>query len=153
MLKKYCLFIVLLFAALGSQAQQLYMQRNLGGARYFTDSLNVSSRQVLDLMRENTAAYNEFREANRKSGFASVLGVAGSILIAVPVVTTAIGGKPEWIMAAAGGALVFCSIPLTRSSNRHAANALETYNMKYQTSRLQPRLYLGATGARLLIRF
>lgn len=135
-----------------SFCQQLYMEKTFGGARFETDSLTLSLHQVLVLMQDNPVAYDEFKRAKLKYSASGVFGFAGGLLMAFPLITAVAGGNPEWGLAVAGGAMILVSIPLTRSFYRHAENALENYNVKYQT-RIQTDFYLTGAGGKLVIRF
>ena len=136
-----------------SFCQQLYMERTFGGARFELDTLTLSLHQVMELMQDNPVAYDEFKRAKLNYGTSGLFGFAGGLLLAVPVITAVAGGKPEWSFAAAGGALILVSIPFTRSFYRHAENALEEYNKKFPSSRIQTNFYFTGTGGKLVIRF
>lgn len=147
-----CLLFFLALARLAA-CQQIYMERTFGGARFETDSLTLSVRDVLDMMYDNQKAHDEFRKARANYTISGVLGFSGGLLVVVPLVTAAVGGKPEWTFAAAGGGLILFSIPFMRNFYRHAENALEDYNMKYQSRRVRPEFYFTGTGCKVVIRF
>lgn len=129
------------------------MQRTLGGAQFETDSLTFSLREVQDLMHDNPRAVEEFKKARANYSVAGLLGFSGGLLVAVPLVTAVIGGKPEWSLAAAGGVLVLVSIPFTRAFYRHAETAVDDYNNKLPSSRIKGNFYFTGTGAGVVIRF
>lgn len=117
------------------------------------DTVNLSMRDVLEMMRVNPVAHDEFKRARSNYSVAGVLGFTGAILVAVPLVTAVAGGDPEWGLAAAGGALILVSVPLNWSFQRHAQNALDEYNKQFESTRIRSNLYITGTGARLVIRF
>ena len=147
-----CLIIVAGFTN-SSFCQQLYMEKTFGGARFETDTLTLSLNQVLEVMQDDPYAVDEFRRAKSNYGISGLLGFGGGLLVAAPVVTAVIGGKPEWSLAAAGGVLILVSIPFTRAFYRHAENALADYNKKFPASRIKTNFYLTGSGAKVVIRF
>jgi hypothetical protein len=146
------LLILIAFVSSSGFAQKITLVRTFGSSRYEMDTLTLSSRQVLSILKDNPVAYDEFRKARVNETFAGLAGLGGGVLVAIPVVTAIAGGTPEWKLAIAGGALIVLGIPLNRAHFRHAQNALDEYNKKF-TSRLDPHLYLSPAGARLIIRF
>ena len=153
--KKVFLIILLAGYGLASFGQQVHMIKTFGGARFEMDTLTLTMRQVLEVIYDNQNAYNEFKSAKVKYGISGVLGFGGGLLVCIPLVTAGVGGKPEWTFAAVGGAMILGSIPFTRSFYRHAANALEEYNAKFQTGKLRvkPSFYFTGTGAKIVLRF
>jgi hypothetical protein len=145
--------IILVAIANSSAGQQLYMEKTFGGARFDTDSLTLSLRQVLEVMADNPYAVTEFKRAKLNYSASGLFGFTGGLLIVVPVITAVEGGSPEWSYAAAGGAMILASIPFTKAFYRHAENALEDYNKKYRVSRVKTNFYFTGTGAKLVVRF
>ncbi|MEQ1584392.1 MAG: hypothetical protein ABL895_00825 [Cyclobacteriaceae bacterium] len=134
------------------QAQQLKMYKTFGGARFEMDTLVLSPKQVLEILKVEPAAYEEFKRAKANYNVAGVMGFSGAFLIAFPVVSAISGGDPEWGFAAGGAALILGSIHFNRVFKGRAFHALELYNTKL-TTRIQPTLYFYGTQARLVIRF
>lgn len=128
------------------------MYKTFGGVRFEMDTLVLSPKQVLEILKEEPLAYEEFKLAKANYNVAGVLGFTGGILIGIPIGTAIAGGDPEWGLAAGGAALVLGSIHFNRMFKGRAFNALELYNKKY-TSRLKPTLHFYGTQARLMIRF
>jgi hypothetical protein len=134
------------------QAQQIKMYKTFGGARFEMDTLVLSPKQVLEILKAEPVAYEEFKRAKANYNVAGVMGFSGAFLIAFPVVTAIAGGDAEWGLAAGGAALLLGSIHFNRVFKGRAFNALELYNSKL-TTRIQPTLYFYGTQARLVIRF
>ncbi len=134
------------------QTQEIKMYKTFGGVRFEMDTLVLSPKQVLEILKEEPLAYDEFKKAKANYSAAGVLGFAGGFLIGFPVGTAIAGGDPEWGLAAGGATLILASIPLHRTFKGRAYNALELYNKKY-TSRVEPTFYFYGTQARLVIRF
>ena len=129
------------------------MEKTFGGARFETDTMTLSLNQVLEVMHNDPHAVDEFRRAKSNYSVSGLLGFTGGLLVAVPLVTALIGGKPEWSLVVAGSALILVSIPFTRAFYRHAENALEDYNKKFSASRIKTNIYLTGSGAKIVIRF
>ena len=129
------------------------MVKTFGGARFEMDTLTLSPKQVLEMMRIRPVAHAEFKKALANYNASGVFGFAGGLLIAVPLATAAVGGQAEWGVAGAGAALMLVTIPLTKAFRRHAQNALDEYNKQPHTSRVKTNFYLTGNGARVVIRF
>ncbi len=152
-MRRFLLFAVVCFPLFGvGQAQQIKMYKTFGGARFEMDTLVLSPKQVLEILKVEPAAYEEFKRAKINYNVAGVMGFSGAFLISLPVVSAIAGGDPEWGFAAGGAALILGSIHFNRVFKGRAFHALELYNNKL-TSRLQPSLHFYGTQARLVIRF
>ena len=135
------------------QAQDITMYKTFGGVRFERDSAVLSTRQVMEILHENPVAFEEFKKAKTNYNVAGVLGFTGGILIGLPLGTALVGGEPEWGLAAAGGIFILGSIPFNRIFKARALNALDIYDGKKMTSRIQPKFYFGGASARLVINF
>jgi hypothetical protein len=152
-MKRLLLICVVCMPLIGlCQAQQIKMYKTFGGARFEMDTLVLSPKQVLEIVKVEPTAYEEFKRAKVNYNVAGVLGFSGAFLIAFPIGTAIAGGDPEWGFAAGGAALILGSIHFNRVFKGRAFHALELYNNKL-TSRLQPTLHFYGTQARLVIRF
>ena len=131
------------------------MYKNFGGVVYEMDTLTLSTRQVMMVLKQNPEAFAEFKVARTKAAIGSVMGFTSGLLVALPLVTAVAGGQPEWIYAGAGGVLFLASIPFNASFRGHALNALDIYNSKGATSSIKVNgsLIFYGTGASLVIRF
>lgn len=144
---------VLVALTTNALCQRISMVKYFGGTRFEMDTLTLSPRQVSEILKEQPVAYEEFKKARSNYSASGILGFAGGLLVAIPLGTALAGGKPEWTLAVAGGALIVASIPLSKAFHRHAQNALDEYNKKFPTSAIHTNLYLCGTGAKLVIRF
>ncbi len=152
-MRKHLLLFVMWFTLIGfCNAQEIKMYKTFGGVRFEMDTLVISPKQVLEILKKQPIAYEEFKRAKVNYTVAGVLGFTGGILIGLPIGTAIAGGDPEWGLAAGGAALILGSIHFNRMFKGRAFNALELYNKKY-TSRLKPTLHFYGTQARLMIRF
>lgn len=127
------------FAAVGQYDKQINAYATFGGMRFEMDTLTLTHRQVSDLLSINPLASQEFKLARRSNTASGIMGFTGALLLAIPVFSAILGGEPEWLLAAGGGALVIASIPLNRSYKRRASSAIDTYNAALP---VKARLYL-----------
>jgi hypothetical protein len=148
------LFFILAFTNSFCQ-KKITMYKNFGGVVYEMDTLTLSSKQVMMVLKQNPEAFAEFKVARRKSTISSVLGFTSGLLVAVPLVTAVAGGQPEWIYAGGGAVLFLVSIPFNTSFRGHALNAIDIYNSKGATSsiKIKSSLHFYGTGASLVVRF
>lgn len=148
------LFLSLCFANSYCQ-KKLTMYKTFGGAVYEMDTLTLSTKQVMMVLKQNPEAFAEFKVARRRAVASSVIGFTGGLLVALPLATAVAGGQPEWIYAGAGGAFLLVTIPLNISFRGHSLNALDIYNSNPHTSkaRLKTSFHFYGTGASLVLRF
>jgi hypothetical protein len=149
------LFFVTLFLANSYSQKKLTMYKTFGGVVYEMDSLTLSPKQVMMVLKQNPEAFTEFKIAKRKATISSILGFTGGLLIALPLGTAIAGGQPEWIYAGGGAVLFLASIPFNTSFRGHALNALEIYNANPATSkiRVSTSFHFYGTGASIILRF
>jgi len=138
--------------AIAQTAGEITMVKTFGGTRFEMDTLTLSPRQVMEILKDTPLAYEEFKQAKKNYSIAGVTGFTGGLLIGVPVVTLIAGGDPEWGLAIGGAALLFGSIPLNKAFQRHANNALDLHNKKF-SSRISTNFYFAGTGFKLRFRF
>lgn len=144
----------LMFAFSLAQAQTLSVYKTFGGLLFQRDTLTISAKQVHSLLQENPEAYQQFSLARKNSTVASALGFAGGLLIGVRLAGLLIGSEPEWGFALAGAALIGVGIPFNRAYERHAANAIDTYNQqKSARSSAKADVVVSGSGIGLRLRF
>jgi hypothetical protein len=137
--------VALLIVIQSVQAQTLSMYKTFGGVHFSQyDSIITENQVKMLLLKESPAGYQEFKSAKKFHTLSAISGFAGGALVIVPLATAALGGKPEWMLAAGGAALLITSFPLNRIYKARALNALDIYNEKF-TSRIKPRIYFGGT--------
>lgn len=133
------------------------MYPSFGGAHFEyekdTAVYQVTPKQVSQILFDHPTAYKEFKKARNHSTWSGILGFVGAGLIIVPITTAALGGSPEWGLAAGGAAMIAGSIPLGISYRHKAQHAIDLFNERRSSLRPQPQLYIGATHVRLVIRF
>ena len=152
-MNKAAIVLIALCVTYSAEGQRIDFYKTFGGMGFEMDTINLSIHDVLEMMRVNPGAHEEFKKARSNYSAAGVLGFTGALLISVPLVTYVAGGYPEWGLAVAGGVLTLISIPLNRSFQHHAQNALDEYNKQFESTRMRTNLYFTGTGARLVIRF
>ncbi|MBL7870238.1 MAG: hypothetical protein JNM78_01400 [Cyclobacteriaceae bacterium] len=147
------IFLVGFFCACSflCNAQEIKMYKTFGGVRYEMDTLVLSPKQVLEVLKDNPVSFEEFKRAKLNYNVAGVLGFVGGVLIGFPIGTAMVGGDPEWGLAAGGVGLLLASIPFNRAYKGRAFGAIELYNKK--EARVNPVFYFNGTQARLVVRF
>ncbi len=95
------LFCFAVIVAQQAAAQRLTLYKTFGGVIFMlNDSVQLSTKQAGTLMFQNQQAHEEFRKARSRATISSVLGFTGAAMIAVPLVTTALGeeGGGGWLV-------------------------------------------------------
>ncbi len=130
------------------------MTTSFGSVRYSLDTVDISSREVLETLRDNKPAHELFRSAMVNKNIAGVFGFGGIISIAVPIASLISGGTPQWEFVAIGTAFFAVALPIDIRHRRQSKKAIDLYNgVDVKTHRFKTKLYLSGTGARLVIRF
>lgn len=153
-MKKIVVLSLLLISAFTLFAQdrtEIKMYKTFGGARFEMDTLVLSPKQVLEIVKIEPLAYEKFKKAKANYNAAGALGFTGGLLVGFPIGTAIGGGEPEWGMAIAGGVLIVGSFSLNSIFRSHAFEAIELYNGK--TARIKPEFQFYGTGVRLVMRF
>lgn len=119
--------------------------------RFERDTLNLTLRQVNDILSVNPHAATEFKSARSYYQAGGILGFTGAVLLIIPFVTTIAGGETEWLFTAGGSAMLLASFPLNRTFRNRAENAVDTYNAGLPATRRIVKFYF--TGAAAGIRF
>lgn len=147
------IFCFLMIAQCGF-GQEINIYKTFGGYRFERDSVSISPKMVLTIMKSNTQAYTEFRKAKTNLDAAGVLGFTGGVLIGFPLGTAVSGGDPEWALAAGGLVLLLATIPLHTAFRNHALNALDIYNSKLSSStKVNAKFYWSPIGGKIVFRF
>ena len=134
-------------------AQTLSMYKTFGSVHFTqSDSLLTENQVKMILLKESPAGYQEFKSAKKFSALSAVSGFTGGALVLIPLATAALGGEPEWALAAGGAVLLIASFPLNRIYKARALNALDIYNEKFAI-RLNPHLYFTGTQIGVTAKF
>lgn len=151
-MKNFILIGTLCAFSILCHAQEIKMYKTFGGVRYEMDTLVLSPKQVLEVLKDNPIAFDQFKRAKVNYNVAGVLGFTGGVLIGFPIGTAIAGGDPEWGLAAGGVGLILASIPFNRAYKGRAFGAIELYNKK-EMSRVKPTFHFYGTQAKLVVRF
>lgn len=149
-------FLVAFVCTEKSFSQRLKLYKTFGGVVFeLDDSVQLSQKQVMLLLYKNQASYETMKSARGLSRWSSILGFGGGALVAVPLVSAAVGSEPEWSLAAGGGAMLGAAFFLHQAYKAKALDAIDLYNeqLPQKTSRIRPEFYFYGTGAKLVIKF
>jgi hypothetical protein len=147
--------LVIAFVLLSASAfpQRLQMYKTFGGAKFVMDTIQVTNRQVSEILSIDPQAASEFKVARKKAVTSSILGFTGGVLAAIPLGTAIAGGEPEWLLAGGGALLIIASIPFERSFKNHAENAVNGFNLRHPDAGSARRPKLHFNGAGLTFKF
>jgi hypothetical protein len=84
-MKKIILVCLACVCTLVCSAQEIKMYKTFGGVRYEMDTLVLGPKQVLEVLKDNPVAFEEFKRAKVNYNVAGVLGFAGGILIGLAI--------------------------------------------------------------------
>lgn len=126
---------------------ELTMKSSFSGWQFYRNGERLKLSQVTDLLSSNEQASAYLKSAKSNYTWSQIIGTVGGFLVGYPVGTALGGGEPKWVMAGVGAGLIVATIPLSVSANKHARNALLSYNESIKsTSMHKPSYSLGFTG-------
>ena len=128
------------------------MKKTFFGTRFYLDGHMLKPKEVLLLMQSDEEAYPVFKKAKSNYDAAGVLGFIGGFMVGWPIGTAIAGGDPQWGLAAGGGVILLCSLPLSIAFKKHGERAVSIYNGN--PTAFKPTFYLSpyGTGAKLTIK-
>ena len=152
---KFVLSILAIFFLASASAQKIDMTNGFGGVRYSVDTLDISAKQVLNIIQVNPTAYQGFKSSRAKGTLSSVLGFAGGVIVVLPLASMIIGGEPQWGWVVIGAAMIGIAIPIDLAQKRQARSAIDLYNSSEppKAQRIKANLLFTSSGAGLVVRF
>ncbi|MFY0607560.1 MAG: hypothetical protein JXR10_12660 [Cyclobacteriaceae bacterium] len=150
-MRKTIAFILVCISSITLSAGQISdesisMKKVFGGYQFFQGEKRLTMNQLVEAMKSNSAAYSKITDAKSTYSVTGVLGAAGGFLIGWPLGAAIGGGKPNWSLAAVGGGLALLSIPVSKSFNKKAKDAIETYNSGLTTAAFWDKKELNLKG-------
>ena len=149
----------ILFTSFNSLAQidSILFESGIAGYNYTYQGEKINGTQVLEIIENNTTAYEQFKSANEASVFANIFAVTGILLIALPAGMELTNYEANWSMAWAGSGLIVVSIPLFYKRNKNIPLAIDAYN-NYSSpikdeSRLELNFGSNKNGVGLCLKF
>lgn len=125
----YIIFIILCSLNLYSQDVSDSIEiRMSNGVQFRQHGRLLTPRKMLEILKEDNAAYSEMVIAKSRYDLSLLVGIPGGFLIGWPIGTYIAGGTPSLRMASVGVALSVLSIAFNLSYNRHARTAAGYYN-------------------------
>ncbi|RYD74986.1 MAG: hypothetical protein EOP53_17300 [Sphingobacteriales bacterium] len=135
----------------------ILIRKSVFGPAFTQHNVSVLPGDMVEKMQSNPQAVAEMKLAKKNYNVGMGLGFTGGTLIAIPVVRYFVGSdKPFWLLAGIGGGVAVAAIPFARKYNKHATNAVNTYNSGLtKTGYLKPQMHfgLGLNGASLRLDF
>ncbi|MEI6061629.1 MAG: hypothetical protein WCR72_13035 [Bacteroidota bacterium] len=98
------------------------------GVQFRQHNVTLTPRNMLEIMKEDNAAFREMTLAKSRHDLALLFGFPGGFLIGWPIGTFIAGGIPNWKLAGVGAILTLVSVKCSLSYNRHARTAVGYYN-------------------------
>lgn len=130
---KLLLLISSLLIAFTIQAQtpvdSILIEETLNGYNFYYHDQLIKPKQVAEIMEINFDAYDEFESGREALVFGNVFCIMGTMLIAIPFVTSAIGEDTNWGLAIAGTGFIGISLPIFKTYNKKMRNSINLYNM------------------------
>ncbi|MBS2101016.1 hypothetical protein [Carboxylicivirga linearis] len=161
-MKKLLTLMVLLLAGITftigqNTADSIRIEKTFGGYQFYQGEKRLKVKDLVNTMQSNAQAYQEIKSAQSSYTLASIVGFAGGFMVGWPLGSALGGGEPNWTMAGIGAGLIVVSIPISKSFNKKAKQAVDTYNNGLQTSSFwdnkELRLSVNENGLGLTLRF
>jgi len=117
-----------------TSTDSIYVKKVFGGYQFYQGDKKLDINQLVTTLETNDLAYQQIKSAKTKHTIATIMGGVGGFLIGWPIGAALGGGEPNWTMAGIGGGIIVVSIPIVKSCNKKAIQAVETYNSGLRTS-------------------
>lgn len=114
------------------QNQEFHYKSKMPGKGYYYQGQPVLPKEIPELVKNSSEAYNLAKSANSSGGLAQVLGFVGGFMIGLPLGTMLAGGEPQWGLVGVGAAFIAIGIPMTASANKKMQQAIRIYNESLQ---------------------
>lgn len=112
---------------------KIEIESSFGGYKYSRNGSDISMGKLVKIMKHDELAYPEIKAAKTKNTMTTILGATGGVLIGIPIGTAIANGKPNWILAGIGAAIIVVSIPISIAGKHQAYRAVEMYNANLTT--------------------
>ena len=152
------ILLVSLTCAFGqTNTDSISMKKVFGGYQFYQGNKMLNINQLSTAMKPNEEAYMQMKSAKSTYTMAMIVSCAGGFMVGWPIGTSLGGGEPNWAMAGIGAGLIVVSIPITKSFNKKAKLAVDTYNAGLLSSsvweRSELKLSFSGNGMGLALRF
>lgn len=136
-------------------SDSLFVAKNFWGYKFYQKDARLNFNQLPYVMEENSEAFNLISHAKSNNTISSIISGAGGFLVGWQLVTAAIGGDPNWVLAGVGGGLIVISIPIFSKSYRQSIEAVKMYNEGLAMSNHRLNFNIGASrnGIGIMIRY
>jgi hypothetical protein len=104
------------------------IKQAFGGYKFYQGQKRLNMNQLANAMKPNEQAYQQIKSAQTTYTLATVIGGVGGFMVGWPMGAALAGGQPNWAMAGIGAGLIVVSIPITKSFNNKARQAVDTFN-------------------------
>jgi len=161
-MKKLIAFITLLTIVCSisygqTSTDSITIKKIFGGYQFFQGEKRLNLNQLVKMMEPNEKAYQQIKSAQTDNTLANIFGIAGGFMVGWPLGSALGGGEPNWTMAGVGAGLIVISIPITKSFNKKAKQAVQTYNAKWQSTSFcdenELKLSFNRNGVGLMLNF
>lgn len=126
-MKKLSLALLMLtFAIVGSNAQEIKIKDVFVGYKFIQNGRTLNIKQLPRAVKSNSEAYQLVKSAKSMDFFAQALvAVAGGMMV-YPI--TLSGGEPNWTIVGIGIGLAVVYIPVNMNINSKLKKGVELYN-------------------------
>jgi len=152
-------FLAMSFSCAYGQAvtDSITAKKVFGGYEYYRGFRRLNVYQLAKAMKPNELAYEQIKKAQTSYAAALVFSYAGGFMIGYPVGTAIAGGEPNWALAGIGAGLIVVAIPLNRSFDKKARQAIDTFNEGLESDsfwdRSELKLSMTENGLGLILSF
>lgn len=131
-----------------SSNDSITMKKVFGGYKFIQGGQRLNMKKLIETMEPNPQAFEQINSAENTYALATVASYAGGALLGWATGKAIAGEEPDPLLITAGAAFILASIPLSKSFNKKAKKAVETYNGGLQTTSFwdNSELKLAMTG-------
>ena len=124
---------------------QITAKKVFGGYKFESEGKKLSLDHMLVMMQNEPEAYRYISKAKTSATFANILGFVGGFCIGWTAGTLIGGGDVNLPTLGIGAGCIIATIPIVNSANKNSLIAIDKYNNRNVTGKIDFDLRLGFT--------
>lgn len=141
-----------------SNKEEIQIRKSFGGYKFSQNGIDLKTKQVKLLLKNDVEARNEFRSAESLNALATIFSITGGFIVGFQVGKGIVGGDINPTLIGVGFGLIVVSIPFALGGKKKMSSAIHIYNnnLRSATSKFSVPLLkigMGKNGIGMILNF